>query len=181
MHPPGAFVKAPGGYLLRPPYGVTTGAHTVTHMSPFSASLRELVGDPPRVPVRELARRMAKIKGTKVESERRELNRYLSGDKVPNAESMEVIREALGVDETELPTPAPSRVSAAKLVSRLEQRLDSGVQLRQEEHRVLQNAAAGVRDLLRAQVAEHEKLNEIVQLLERIEALLTHPGARERP
>lgn len=78
---------------------------------PFGSMLRAHL-DEQRVAVRELARRLAGTDGD-VEKERRALNRYLSGDHVPQGERAARIEEALGLPAGTFPIAEDQRPARA--------------------------------------------------------------------
>lgn len=63
--------------------------------------------------------------GRKVENERRQLTRYLSGITIPRADKVAEIRELLQLGEVELPSPPAARQSTNERLSRLEGEVES--------------------------------------------------------
>lgn len=136
----------------------------------FAQDLRAAMQDRD-MSTRALSRRLAELKGRSPETERRELNRYLAGEKVPEEKSLSYIREALEVDARGLPTPAPRRASASRLVTDLQERLDQGVRLVPAQATLLEEVADGVRVLAEAWTMISP---DVLERLERLEELLSN-------
>lgn len=140
--------------------------------------------DEQRVPVRELARRIAATPGD-IETERRALNRYLSGKHIPELERAVKIEAALGLPAGTFPTAEDQRPARAiDLLSEIRELL---AQL--DQRRAAEEDAATLGDVLRRLEGVEGRLERLQRattrslgaLAEEVRAL-THPqGVQGRP
>lgn len=119
--------------------------------------------------IRGLARKLAKQRGTKDETERRKLGRYLSDEDVPRPGTVAALREVLPATEEELPTPPQPRAAATGALHRLETQLSGGVRLTETNHGLLLEALAAAGRIEESQVRVHERLERLEQLVAQLQ------------